>query len=313
MDVDVKGAVPLKENAWLCFSGVMKGGRFDINERTAARMVNAPKNPNGRGNSDVVRPMITGRSIAARCVTKWIIDFGRMDMGQAAEYKMPFDHLRRYVKPVRDKNRDLHMRTRWWLHGSPRAALRTAIGNLHRYIVTPATAEHRIFVWVPSEVIPDDTCCVIARDDDYCFGVVHSRVHAVWTLAQNLGRGMEFDSPYTPSKSFETFAFPWPPSREPKDDPRVVAIASAAKELIRNREEWLNPAGAASDVLTDRTLINLYEERPRWLDALHRNLDDAVLEAYGWPEDVDDRNLLKRLLTLNWARAGSSGPFGSNL
>ncbi len=46
---------------------------------------------------------------------------------------------------------------------------------------------------------------------------------------------------YTPTTCFETFPFPWPPGQEPQEDPRVQAIAAAAKELNALREAWLNP------------------------------------------------------------------------
>jgi hypothetical protein len=56
--------------------------------------------------------------------------------------------------------------------------------------------------------------------------------------------------------------------------------------------------------LKRRTLTNLYNERPAWLDLAHRKLDHAVLDAYGWPHDLSDDDLLARLLDLNLARAG---------
>ncbi len=54
--------------------------------------------------------------------------------------------------------------------------------------------------------------------------------------------------------------------------------------------------------LAKRTLTNLYNERPTWLEDLHRSLDKAVLAAYGWPEDSSDDDLLAALLSLNHER-----------
>ena len=56
--------------------------------------------------------------------------------------------------------------------------------------------------------------------------------------------------------------------------------------------------------LKKRTLTNLYNARPTWLDLAHRRVDAAVLTAYGWPENLPDDALLARLLELNLARAG---------
>ena len=63
--------------------------------------------------------------------------------------------------------------------------------------------------------------------------------------------------------------------------------------------------------LKKRTLTNLYNERPAWLDHAHRELDDAVCAAYtattgeNWPSDMDEEEILSRLLALNLARAGA--------
>ena len=59
--------------------------------------------------------------------------------------------------------------------------------------------------------------------------------------------------------------------------------------------------------LAKRTLTNLYNERPTWLDLAHKKLDEAVFAAYGWvrggrPDtDLTDEQILERLLKLNLA------------
>ena len=102
---------------------------------------------------------------------------------------------------------------------------------------------------------------------------------------------------------FETFPFPWPPGHEPQDDPRVEAIAQAARELVQKRDAWLNPPDASQAELKKRTLTNLYNQRPTWLDLAHRKLDEAVLDAYAWPHDLSDEQILERLLALNLERS----------
>ena len=103
---------------------------------------------------------------------------------------------------------------------------------------------------------------------------------------------------------FETFPFPWRPGQEPLDDPHVSAIAEAARELNEKREKWLNPLGASEAELKKRTLTNLYNQRPTWLQMAHEKLDRAVLDAYGWPHTLTDDEILERLLALNLSRPG---------
>jgi hypothetical protein len=56
-----------------------------------------------------------------------------------------------------------------------------------------------------------------------------------------LGKGN--DPRYTPTTTFETFPFPWPPGQEPTDHPAYRAISAAARQLHQERDAWLNPPG----------------------------------------------------------------------
>ncbi len=141
--------------------------------------------------------------------------------------------------------------------------------------------------------------------------MLHSKVHERWARA--IGKQLreaESGFRYTPSTTFETFPFPWPPRQEPVDAPRVAAIAAAAKRLVELRDGWMNPPGASEAELKKRTLTNLYNERPTWLSNSHARLDAAVLAGYGWPEELSDEAILERLLALNLERAAgqSIGP-----
>jgi len=141
-----------------------------------------------------------------------------------------------------------------------------------------------------------------SRDDDYFFGVLHSRLHELWALAQGTQlREKASGFRYTPTTCFETFPFPRPtPAQE-------ATIAAAAFTLNELRETWLNPAPVDGHKLTDselkkRTLTKLYNTRPAWLETAHRTLDEAVFDAYGWPHDLADQEVLELLLALNLER-----------
>ena len=59
---------------------------------------------------------------------------------------------------------------------------------------------------------------------------------------------------------------------------------------------------ACAKELKKRTLTNLYNQRPAWLELAHGKLDAAVFDAYGWPVNLADDELLAKLLELNLAR-----------
>ena len=53
--------------------------------------------------------------------------------------------------------------------------------------------------------------------------------------------------------------------------------------------------------------------RPTWLDLAHRKLDAAVLDAYEWPHDLSNEEILARLLALNVERAGGTKDEGGRM
>ena len=305
--IDLTSAKPLRENAGIAFMGDTKGGAFDIDATTARKMLAAPLNPNGRPNSDVVRPWINALDITRRPRHMSIIDFGvDLPEAEAALYEMPFEYVKQHVKLERDKNKRESYRNKWWIHVEPRPALRQATANLERFIITPAVSKHRLFVWQEHPTLADHAFLVFARSDDYFFGVLHSRAHQIWSLRMGTSLGVGNDPRYTPDTTFATFSFPWPPGQELHGDSKVEEIAASARELVAKRDAWLNPPGMAAEELRDRTLTNLYNQNPTWLRNAHERLDRAVYAAYGWPEQIEDAEILERLLELNKERASAA-------
>jgi len=324
---NITQAKQLHENARICFMGPSAKGPFDIDEDLAKIMITASSNPNGKSNSDVVKRVASAIDLVQEQRNKWTIDFGLMDEVEAAGYEMPFEYVKKNVFPIRSKNRRTAYAERWWQYAEARPGLRKALENKTRFISTPGVSKHRIFVWIDSNVLCNQGTLVFARDDDYFFGVLHSKIHEIWSLKQ--GTSLEDRPRYTPTTTFETFPFPYPPGREPKNA-HVQAIAHAAKELVEQRERWLsaNQVTVTSEVTVTsdtgvtvtsdlgevpakaggggkRTLTNLYNQRPTWLELAHKKLDDAVFAAYGWQNTLSDEEILERLLALNLKRSDS--------
>jgi type II restriction/modification system DNA methylase subunit YeeA len=230
---DLTTAARLKENCGVAFMGDTKGGPFDITEAQALEMMRTP-NPNGRPSSDVVVPWCNGLDVTRRSRGVWIIDFG-VELGEpeAAHYEAPFEAVRAKVKPEREKNARESYRLQWWRHVEARPSMRQKLAPLPRFLATTTVSKHRLFVWMQSPTLPDHQLIAFARSDDYFFGVLHSRIHEVWGL--KLGTRLERRPRYTPTTCFETFPFP------EATEPQRNAIAAAAAELDRLRNNWLNP------------------------------------------------------------------------
>ena len=367
---DMTEARPLPENQNASFEGTKKYGDFDIAGQLAREWLRQP-NPHGKSNYEVVKPWRNGQDVTGRHPDKWIVDFGpQMVEAEAALYELPFAYVLRNVKPTRLKVTNEQTRKNWWIHERARVNLRAALTNLPRFIATPRVAKHRFFVVLDTTVLPDTRLNVIARADDTTFGILCSRLHEAWSLANASMHGVGNDPTYNAKSCFETFPFPAgltpadtahqqteavqggtlisanifkqnePPSHEDRAQYATKTIATqiaiAAKRLNDLREAWLNPpewtrrvpevvplgmdaspypdriepqpglSQADMKALQKRTLTNLYNQRPAWLNSAHEALDAAVAAAYGWadytPAMADDE-ILQRLLALNLARA----------
>ena len=326
---NLTAAKRLNENQHVAFMGDTKGGAFDVPGDVARAWLAEVGNPNCRPNSDVLKPWWNGLDVTRRSRDMWIVDFGwEIDEASASHYAAPFAHVAAYVRPERAANRRELYRTQWWRHMEPRPGMWARLGPLNRYLVTARVAKHRLFAWAAHPTCPDSQLIVMARDDDTTFGVLQSHLHEIWAL--RLGTSLEDRPRYTPTTSFETFPFPagLTPNIAAKKhaaDTRAQRIAGAAKRLNELRENWLNPtelvdrvpevvpgypdrlmpknAAAAAD-LKKRTLTNLYNANPAWLQHAHRELDEAVAAAYGWEWPLADEEILKRLFELNQKRAG---------
>ncbi len=338
--VDLTIARPLGENDGACIRGLAKVGRFDIPGALARGWLKQP-NPNGQSNAKVLTPWANGMDVTRRPSDTWLIDFANFEESDASLFELPFKHVQENVKAERLAQRDAKRSQYWWRLGRSGAEIRTAVGKLDRYIATPMVAKHRMFVWLDSRIFADQQLIVIARADDLTFGILHSRFHELWSL--RLGTSLEDRPRYTPTTTFETFPFPagmTPRDTAPKQgqaaapcmagDILAANIAAAARHLDQMRNTWLNPPEWVEWVITPeeekagfpkrpvakpgfaaevkkRTLTNLYNARPAWLDLAHKALDAAVAAAYGWEDyspEMPDDDILKRLLQLNLERSG---------
>jgi hypothetical protein len=127
-------------------------------------------------------------------------------------------------------------------------------------LVTPEVAKHRIWAWLKVPVCADKNLVVVPRSDDTTFGVLQSRLHALWAL--RYGTSLEDRPRYTSTSTIRTFPFPTgltpadtahqrtetladgaviPAGLPPPVRPHAEAIAHAAARLVALREAWLNP------------------------------------------------------------------------
>ena len=119
-----------------------------------------------------------------------------------------------------------------------------AIGRQVRQIIaTSITAKHRFFVWYPMTARRTDQIAVVAvaRDDDYFFGVLHSKLHEVWSLRMGTWLG-KATTPLHTDHHLRDLPLPLAartgrhcPSRSCRHQPRRKAAARRTRCLAQSR------------------------------------------------------------------------------
>jgi hypothetical protein len=241
-------------------------------------------------NRAVVRPYLTSKDIAespSQDPRRWVIDFGLMPLETAMHYPEALKIVRSRVKPECDS--DPERARRWWQFWNPRPGLRAALAPLERYIAGTRHGVRFYYVWCDPWTMASDATVVFAFSDYFSLGVLSSSAHIRWGALQ--GSTLEDRDRYTPRTSFGTF--PWPAaSAEARTE-----IAEIARSLVTRRSDI-----CAEEQIGLTKLYNLMEEGAFVdLRELHRQLDTAVVAAYGWPrsisQDADETN--RHLLALN--------------
>lgn len=345
-DIDVTHASTMQENLNTSFQGVtpraevqkkrrlelgLPSASFNLDGDEARRILREPANVNGEPMSEVVRPYWIADEVTTRPLDRFIVNFVVRHELDACLFERPFAVIEN-VRLNRARMEDAQDYP-WWQLWRPRPAMFKALQGLSRYISITRVSKHHICAWTPSAVTPGDALVVVARDDDTTMGILQSRIHEVWALRS--GSALVDRPRYTHTTCFETFPFPEGltpniPAKGYEGQEKAMAVAVAARELMKLRDHYLNPPEWTDWLITPeelaagfpkrpvakqgyeaklktRTLTNLYNQRPTWLALAHQILDKAVAAAYGWNDYTSqwrDEDILRRLLALNLQRSG---------
>ncbi len=304
---DVAGAVPLAANRGLCGQGMkVVGDGFHVPE-SWPRGVRSPAT-----GAPVVRPIVGARDVLAGRPGTPIIDFFGLSESRAKTlHPEAYQRLLTRVKPIRAHNRRRSIRELWWRFAWERPVLRRALAGLERYLVTPSTSKHRLFVSLPHETLWDGSLFAVAVADPFVFGVLSSRPHAVWARAAGGRIGVGNDPTWTNTTCFEPFPFPDPPAAERR---RIGELALRIEHHRRERMErhpGLGLTALYNVVEAVRRAERLTEAERQVHDqglasvlaGLHDELDATVAAAYGWPGGASDEELLGWLVELNAERS----------
>jgi hypothetical protein len=313
---DVSSAKALAANRNLCWQGCkLVGSGFQVSPTDAERL--------GESSIDgcrVLKSYWAGSDLNQTRDHRFVIDFYGFDEASAAKvHPSAYQHLLIQVKPEREQNRDAGFREKWWLFGRPRPDLRSACEKVTRYIVTSEVSKHRCFVFLnwPAELI-DGSIMAVASSDAYVLAVLSSIVHTNWASASGGRMGVGNDLRYQSGVCFAPFPFP-----ALEEGPLKTRLRDLGERLDahRKRQQALHPHLTLTGIynvlnaLRSGDALNAKEKQIHddglvtLLRQIHDEIDEAVLEAYGWGDlaaargEAFEDEILTRLVALNHERA----------
>jgi hypothetical protein len=305
---DPSSALPLLANRAVAHQGVIlvgEGFRVTPAERDLMVTQNESLRP-------MLRPYLIGQDLMGIPQARYVIDVNRLDEAQLRQdVPQIYGLLAERVRPDRLKNNDRAFRTFWWRFGRPRPEIAQLLEGQDRYIATCRTARHRLFVLLDSAIVPDAKIIFVGLSSAAYLAVLSSRIHTSWAIKAGAWLGAGNDSNYNHSNVFDPFPFP-----EPSDATRATLRAlgeelDATRKTVQAEHPDLTLTGLynvlekvrAGTALSDAEADVKARGRVLILKDLHDQIDRATADAYGWPHDLTDEQILERLVALNAERA----------
>ncbi|MGE4345756.1 MAG: DNA methyltransferase, partial [Geoalkalibacter sp.] len=290
---------------------------------------------------DVIFPVINGQELNSdpnQSPGRHAVNFFDWPLVKAEKYGEAFQRILRLVKPERDKVNRAARRERWWQYAERATGLYREILPLQGCFAATWVSKYLNFSNLPTGYVYTNSLYVFTTDRWDLYSVVQSTIHDCW--ARKYSGSLETRLRYSPSDCFETFPFPqglWQTANPALADTgeryheyrralmlRLWLGLTDIYNLFHNRD--LTPVIVAKVSKKPDEAETGYQGILE-LRKLHRELDEAVLAAYGWtdlnlghdfhevetlPENDRVRytispearkEVLKRLLALNHQRA----------
>lgn len=298
---------PLKSNDGKSFQGSIILGMGFVLECDEADRICAI-NPK---NKEVIFPYLNGEDLNNSPVQKpsrKVINFFDRPYEDAVQYYESFAILQEKVKPERWKKKD-DKKYPFWFHWRPRNEMYKAINKLNRVLVSCRVSKYVNQSFVEVGPIFDVATSVVVRDQYWEYAFLQSSLHNHW--AWKYGSTMKFDIRYTNRDCIDTF--PIIDSLTSEIQQNIENIGEFYHEfrkqlmwniqfgltktynLFHNKSFNLEELNEKDKQITG--LLKHLEKTPNTIsfkDALagiiklrelHKELDEAVLEAYDWHLD----------------------------
>ena len=229
-------------------------------------------------NAEVLFPYLNGEDVNSRwdsSAPRWIIDFNDRAEADAERYQLPYQRLLARVKPERARKAKAVREAPWWLFLRARPALRGKIAGLKEVLVMALVSKTVMPMRVQTGQVFSNSLEVFATDSFAFQAALSSSMHQMWAIKYSTT--MRTDVHYAALDAFLTFPRPEPTGRLADVGRR---LDSERQEIMLRRELGLTKL---YNLVNDPDYADNDIDRMR---QIHVELDQVVMEAYGW-DDVE--------------------------
>jgi len=292
----------LSINSNLSFQGsILQGSGFILSEKQAIDLLE--KNPN---NDEVIYKYLSGDDInnsVDQSPSRYVINFFDWAIDKAKQYEECFQIVESLVKPSRDTVKRKRNRERWWIYAENRPGLYNRIKSLNKVLVISGVTKEVNFTFLSTDIVFSHGANVIAFEKYKDFSLLQNSFHNhwAWFFASTMGISLR----YTISDVFVNYPFPKNLTEEIE-----VELEKIGKEYHEFRRQLMldmqlgltktynlfhdkdcnsidiEKAKNIREFKSAKLQIPIEEavERIEKLRTLHKQMDEAVLKAYGWTD-----------------------------
>lgn len=262
------------------------GDGFLISEEEKERiLLDSPR------NQEVIFEYLGGEDLNNSPIfspSRWVINFFDWEFEKASQFKMPFEIINRRVKPYRDTVKRERTRLFYWQYEERRVKLYSNIRSLRQFFVATKTSKYLNFIRETEGKVFSSALVIIASDSFAIFASLQSNLHLIW-VEQNSST-LETRLRYTGTDSFETFPFPIDKTFFLEEiGLRFYNFRSNVLQGLQlGLTKLYNLFHTQNLTYSDFDIPNIGGFNPyleiTGLRELHKQMDEAVLEAYGWTD-----------------------------
>jgi hypothetical protein len=315
-----KGAMPnnLFRNQSTGFVGAYPMGMgFILETGEAETLIKINSN-----NAKVIFPYLTGEDLNSNptmSASRNIINFLDYDLmprnneridekKYASDYPECLSIIETKVKPERENQKDEFGKKYWWQFMRIRKELHQKIKDYDKVLVVARTSKTLAFTFVPANWVYSANLTIFALNKYSDFTVLQSNIHGSWVW--RYCTTLKTDPIYGPADVFEPF--PFPKNHNHQQEHHLETIGEAYHEHRRKLMLGIqlgltktynlfhsNPITAQSINYKDKQVASLQKHLEKTantvsfdeaiqgilkLRELHVQMDEAVLDAYGWKD-----------------------------